>query len=117
MGLKRLRNNMSALTSLNLEECSMITKVGLEELKRVSTLKSLNLLGCSLIRDAELKELGQMSNFTSLYLGNHEDADEVTENGLKHLKHMPNLTYLPQPGRMLQHHEHEVAGMPSLPSA
>ena len=120
-GLKEL-GNISNLTYLDLSDCDSITLEGLKELKQISALASLNLSCCDSITGEWLKELQYISNLTSLSLVNYRISDaelgylarisgltsldlggadsglgfpsDVTDEGLKELKNMPNLTSL-----------------------
>ncbi len=89
-GLKKLSQNLTHLTSLNLKNCQQITDQGLTHLKNLTSLQSLNLSGCKKITDQGFAHLKNLNSLQSLDLRH----TKLTDQGLAHLKNLNSLQSL-----------------------
>jgi len=75
-----------------------VTDQGIARISGLSHLEALQLLETR-VTDVGLKHIGRLSSLTHLRLAGSEDGDELTEEGLRHLRGLPDLQALDLYGR------------------
>jgi hypothetical protein len=74
--------SLTALTSLNLQQCREVSNNGLHALVGLTALKNLNLWGCDRVSDDGLQALAGLTTLISLNL---KQCGQVSNNGLRAL--------------------------------